>query len=287
MGLFCPVCDESLLQDGYDKVLERTGQCYACGVQIIEVPNNQLEQDGNSESEPVEPGFDNSGESEKQVRGRWAPKMRKVFFEFLRIVVIVTVSLWVMSLIRPAKRSRVPFMSSDGLLPPRAELVTRLIESKYSLSDTKVLTETLRGRRLRKFSYFLDAEPEKQDLAKVDLWCKVDDPERVVAISSFIPGNALFHGLPSEEDAAASFQVVSDNLHLVFHGSNVRRLVLMSSWIYIDLDEARKTSADGSGKYVDSEYGFTLEVREKKAGKDFDGKPFYDTWVLLKDGSWE
>jgi len=71
----------------------------------------------------------------------------------------------------------------QGLFLPRNKIAERLARNDYFPLTATGTEDTLQGRRLRRFIYVMDADPNKQHLARIVLWCSLHDHSHVVALS--------------------------------------------------------------------------------------------------------
>ncbi len=139
------------------------------------------------------------------------------------------------------------------------------------------------------FSYVRDATIGREHFARIRLWCPVDDPSRIVGVSSTWPGEVILDEPSVEDGPIGDLKAIAEKARLVFHGGHVRELVEELSSIkytWWDIEESRK-EYQGKGARLDREKaGFSMELLQKRDGETTDGKPRYTTLMLLKDKTW-
>lgn len=202
------------------------------------------------------------------------------------LLVTVIIAAWIaFRMIYPSENPGASSGPAGGRFPSMGRLVRILSEAEYFLLNADGAVETLDGRKLQRFSYAVAGNRELRSLARINLWCEVNDPEQIVAMSTYIPRDANPDELLGAESSSADVKLMKKMLSALNHRTAAWAMI----WDFCsinELDESRAISRNGARGREYRKGGFLMEIHEKTPTTQARAKLFYDRQLVLKDGSW-
>ena len=192
--------------------------------------------------------------------------------------VVCIAAFVVFFLIEPARNS------DKGRFPATFEVTSMLMEDDYLSLSADGAIDIFEGRGLKRFSFAAVASPKKRALAKIDIWCDINNPNRIVAMSSLVPGKLTAPQPPDGVDASTATESMEEQAFTIHHRLVAWGLVRRISGI-IESDPQFSFDAN-TGQREYRKNGFTLETRPDRPVRATDKKPLCDTLMILKDDTW-
>jgi len=231
---------------------------------------------------PLDPTAESPADSKQQVHAWWTSNKRKVIIAS-SIIAAGLLVIWLINVLT----------APNGEFPPRDELAKFLAKEGYYPFQATAVTDTLRGRRLQRFDYVVSATPGWRRLAKIELWCAIDNPSKVVGITSSVEpesGNAY---ASADDSELTKSNLRQSELIRRTHSWKVWTIVRRLTSIpcrEIDLMELNEFHVDPTTGWRWRIYrggGFLMEVGQNEAWKGQDKKPRYNVLMILRDKTWE
>ncbi len=274
--------------------------CGSCGRTVIVPATSQL-PDQSPQQPPAHPSakrpVKRSGKPPVQsktkppVRNQSIPFAQRkqnavaVFKRFLIVLVLAAIGLVIYIVTQPGWGPRISYDSANTEFPSAVGMMKIMHDFEYISLNADGAIETLDGRRLQRFSYATSGPRGKRHLRRIDLWCPIGDPDRIVAMSSVISSAAQAREPNRRHDPLADLNLPKPLGPDVTHA--------MSVWIIVS-DISRITKSDRSRPFARKgargrryqKNRFVLELHDKTPEKQADGRLLYDKWLVLKDRSW-
>ena len=219
----------------------------------------------------------------------WVGQRRRnfiaLFKKILILLVLGAIALAIYTVTRPGWGSGISFDSPNAEFPSATEMMVTLRGSDYMSLNADGAIETLDGRRLQRFSYATSGPTAKRHLRRIDLWCPIGDPSRVVALSSVISSPTQASEPSRRDDPLADLNLNKPLGRDVTHAMSVWSIVSGISGI-TESDESRPFARNRARGRKYQKNRVSLELHDKIPERQADGRLLYDKWLVLKDRSW-
>ncbi len=275
----CPNCGEAMSSP--DSQAGQPERCPGCG-NVCNIPERRSVV-------WIARVYDNVGATAKRVGGFCSRRRKLVGIVGANLILLTGLLSWFLPdwLPRPVvtfeSPANVRTKAEEGLFPPRAELAKILKEHDYYPALSEPTSGILRGRHLWKYLYVKDIN--NPSWAYINVWCPLDDKERVLAISTRVstPEIAKIGGAANGPDCEAiAFAHMRDGPAVV--------KALSSISVGANKQDFKETSMrqEGNQNILEASLygnGFELEVISHFVASKSKGECL-GIGLILKDKSW-